>query len=252
MRDMPMSADGDLQKDTGRRSASTSSVLQHAAGFIDDTLRSLGSPLFWPYSSLKGAAELFLNSFDSVYRGGNVRYGDGKPVVLVPGHLGSDVTLEPLSLWLHAIGYRPAKSNVLININDQLLDEPLANAVQQAALRIGRKAVIIAFDTGVRAALRVAESESDLVSDVIGLGLLDRGPKVPAGIHLHVIRSASKTSSASDGNVYHVRGSRALLSINPDALRIVSSVLRDIPIALLDQAETELTGTISADEIAKG
>jgi len=235
MRGISMLDDGDRGKPPNSRSASASSVLQHAAGFIDDTLRSLGSPLFWPYSSLKGAAELFLNSFDMVYRGGNVRYGDGKPVVLVPGHLGSDVTLEPLSLWLHAIGYRPAKSNVLININDRLLDEPLTVAVREATRRIGRKAVIIAFDTGVRAALRVAEIQRDLVSDVIGLGLLDREPSTPLGIHLHIIRSASKAPAHSDGKVYHVRGSRALLSINPDALRIVSTILRDIPIALLDQ-----------------
>src|SRR5438477_3533138 len=104
MRGIPMSDEVNSGKHGAGRSASASNVLKHAASFIDDTLRSLGSPLFWPYFSLKGAAELFLNSFDTVYRGGNVRYGDGKPVVLVPGHLGSDVTLEPLSMWLHAIG----------------------------------------------------------------------------------------------------------------------------------------------------
>ncbi len=37
--------------------------------------------------------------------------------------------------------------------------------------------------------------------------------------------------------MHHVRGSRALLSVNPDALRILAAILRDIPIALLDPRE---------------
>src|SRR5258706_15304234 len=93
------------------RSAST--ILEPAAGFIDETLRTFGLPLFWPYDSLEAAVEVVLNSSDTVYRGQNVRCGDGKPVVLVPGHLGGDVTLAPLSMWLPAIRYPPAKFNIL-------------------------------------------------------------------------------------------------------------------------------------------
>jgi hypothetical protein len=215
------------------RPRSESSVLQHAAAFIDETVRSLGSPLFWPYSSLQAAAELLLHAFDPVYRGVNVRYGDGKPVVLVPGHLGGDATLEPLSMWLHAIGYRPTRSNILININDRLLDQPLALAARGAARRIGRKAVVIAFDTGIRSALRVAEAESDHVSDVIGLGPVDCASSMPSGLRLHII-GPSKAAASPNHTIYHVRGSRALLSVNPDALRILAAVLRDIPITLLN------------------
>ena len=224
-----------LRKRIPRR-ASGSTILGPAAGFIDETLRTFGLPLFWPYESFEAAVEVILNSFDAVYRGRNVRYGDGKPVVLVPGHLGGDVTLAPLSMWLHAIGYRPAKSNILININDHSLDEPLAVASRGAALRIGRKTIIIAFDTGLRSALRVAEVERDYVADVIAVGPPDPMPVVPAGVRLHIIHSARRASVAPDHGVNFVQGSRALLYVNPAAWRVLAGILREIPIALLDRS----------------
>ncbi len=218
------------------RLTSVSRILEPAAGFIDETLRTFGLPLFWPYDSLEAAVEVVLNSSDTVYRGQNVRYGDGKPVVLVPGHLGGDVTLAPLSMWLHAIGYRPAKSNILININDRSLDNPLTVASRAAALRVGRKTVMIAFDTGLRSALRVAEVERDYVSDVIAVGLSDPLPAVPTGVRLHIIESARRASIVPNHEVNPVQGSRALLYVNPAAWRILAGVLREIPITLLDRS----------------
>ena len=217
------------------RHTSGSTILGPAAGFIDETLRTFGLPLFWPYDSFEAAVEVILNSSDAVYRGRNVRYGDGKPVVLVPGHLGGDVTLAPLSMWLHAIGYRPAKSNILININDRSLDKPLTVASRGAALRVGRKAIMIAFDTGLRSALRVAEVERDYVSDVIAMGLSDPMPAVPTGMRLHIIESARRASIVPDHEVNPVQGSRALLYVNPAAWRILAGILREIPITLLDR-----------------
>jgi len=218
------------------RHKSGSTISGTAAGFIDETMRTFGLPLFWPYDSFEAAVEVILNSSDAVYRGRNVRYGDGKPVVLVPGHLGGDVTLAPLSMWLHAIGYRPAKSNILININEQSLDEPLAAASRGAALRIGRKAVMIAFDTGLRSALRVAEVERAYVSDVIAVGPSDPMPVVPIGVRLHIIKSARRASVASDQGVHFVQGSPALLYVNPAAWSVLAGILREIPIALLDRS----------------
>ncbi len=218
---MPNDPDGPRKRMSRVRSVST--ILEPAAGFIDETLRTFGLPLFWPYDSLEAAVEVFLNSSDAVYRGQNVRYGDGKPVVLVPGHLGGDVTLAPLSMWLHAIGYRPAKFNILININDRSLDKPL-------------KTVMIAFDTGLRSALRVAEVERDYVSDVIAVGLSDPMPAVPPGVRLHIIESARRDSVVPDHEVNPVQGSRPLLYVNPAAWRILAGILREIPITLLDRS----------------
>ena len=212
-------------------------VGSHTADLITPMIWMFGLPLLWPYASLAGAAELMLHSLDTVYRGRNVRYGDGKPIVLVPGHLGGDVTLEPLSIWLRGIGYRPLRSNVLINIDDRSLDEPVAAALRAAARRIGRKAVMIALDTGFRAALRVAAAEAEFVSDVIALGLPDRLPPQPSGVHLHIIENASrKPAKPGRPNFHLVSGTRTLLSINPEALRIMAAILRDIPISLLEES----------------
>jgi hypothetical protein len=218
------------------RLTSELTILGPAAGFINETLHTFGLPLFWPYDSLEAAVEVILNSSDAVYRGQNVRYGDGKPVVLVPGHLGGDVTLAPLSMWLHSIGYRPEKSSIPININDRSLDKPLTVASRGAALRVGRKTIMIAFDTGLRSALRVAEVERDYVSDVIAVGLSDPVPAVPTGVRLHIIESARRASVVPDHEVNPVQGSRALLYVNPAAWRILAGILREIPITLLDRS----------------
>jgi hypothetical protein len=129
-------------------------------------------------------------------------------------------------LWLHAIGYRPANSKIIKNNHDRSLDKPLNVASRGAALRIGRKTIMIAFDTGLRSALRVAEVEREYVSDVIALGLSDPMPAAPTGVRLHIIESARRASVAPDQRVNIVPGSRALLYVN----------LREIPITLLDRS----------------
>src|SRR5216684_3171820 len=65
-----------------------------------------------------------------------------------------------------------------------------------------------------------AEVERDFVSDVIALGLPDQMPPEPPGVRLHIVENAWRTSVAAGQNVYLVRGTRALLSINPETLRI--------------------------------
>ncbi|MBV8768229.1 MAG: hypothetical protein JO094_04965 [Hyphomicrobiales bacterium] len=206
----------------------------HKAGrFIGETLGTFGLPFFWPYASMRAVAELILNSADPVYRGHDIRYGDGKPVVLVPGHLGGDVTLTPLAIWLDAIGYRPVKAQVTINLDDRALDEPLVTALRDAARRIGRKAVMIAFDTGVRAAMRVAAIEGEHVSDLIAVGLSDHLPRVPADVRLHVIETSRRVAAAWRDDIHIVDGARTLLAVNPAVLKILSEILREIPITLL-------------------
>ena len=227
----------DIRQDAEQAVDGRPAAGSHNADFITPMIWMFGLPLLWPYASLAGAAELMLHSLDTLYRGRDVRYGDGKPIVLVPGHLGGDVTLEPLSIWLRGIGYRPVRSNVLINIDDRSLDEPVAAALRAAARRIGRKAVMIALDTGFRAALRVAAAEAEFVSDVIALGLPDRLPPQPSGVHLHIIENASrKPAKPGRPNFHLVSGTRTLLSINPEALRIMAAILRDIPISLLEES----------------
>jgi hypothetical protein len=226
--------DEDLQQDDRASFHFISGGLGQARQFLGQTLQTFGPPHFWPYASFKAFAEVVINSWSSVYRGQNIRYGDGKPVLLVPGHLAGDTTLLPLSLWLRGIGYRPARCDIVINMNDQSLDEPLAAALRSAVCRVGRKGVIIAFDTGVRAALRVAAIDQDYISDVIALAPSDRLPDSPAGVRLHVVETSRRSAIPQHPAMHVVDGSNHLLPVNPAALRILSELLREIPITLLD------------------
>ena len=164
---------------------SQSKHFQMIERFVFETLRYYGPPLQWPFLSFEAVAGVVRNVNHPVFRGRNIRYGDGKPLLLVPGHLAGDLTLVPLAMWLRAIGYRPTQLDVPINWNDRLLDKSLAVALPDVARRVGRKAVIVAFGTGVRTALRVAAVEQDHVSDVIALGLPDQLPPIPKGVRLH-------------------------------------------------------------------
>jgi hypothetical protein len=209
--------------------------------FVVETLRTLGPPFQWPLLSLEAMAVVIRHFDDPIFRARNIRYGDGKPLLLVPGHLAGDATLFPLAMWLRAIGYRPAQFNVPINLDDRLLDESLAAALPGAARRIGRKAVIVAFGTGVRAALRVAAVHPDHVSDVIALGLPDQLPPISEGVRLHVVGRAPLPSDVR-GELRIVEGSESLLHVNPKALRTLSEILRQIPISLLESSEDEGPG----------
>lgn len=206
--------------------------------FVVETLRYYGQPLQWPFLSFEAMAGIVRNVHHPVFRGRNIRYGDGKPLLLVPGHLAGELTLVPLAMWLRAIGYRPTQLDVPINWDDRLLDKSLAVALPDVARRVGRKAVIIAFGTGVRTALRVAAVEQDHVSDVIALGLPDQLPPIPQGVRLHVVGRMC----VQPGELRIVEGSEILLHINPKALQVLSEILREIPISLLESDEHEVRG----------
>jgi len=209
--------------------------------FVFETLQNYGPPLQWPFLWLEAIAGALRDHDDPVLHGRNIRYGDGKPLLLVPGHLAGDATLFPLAMWLRAIGYRPTQLDVPINWDDRLLDKSLAVVLPDAARRIGRKAVIITFGTGVRTALRVAALDQDHVSDVIALGLPDQLPPTPKGVRLHVVGRLPSQSNAR-GELRVVKGAEILLHINPKALRVLSEILRLIPISLLESKEDEIPG----------
>ena len=70
--------------------------------------RSLRSELFagLEWAALKASP---------VYYGFGVPHGEGAPVVLVPGFLGSDLSLLELHLWLGRMGYRSHLSGIGVN-----------------------------------------------------------------------------------------------------------------------------------------
>jgi pimeloyl-ACP methyl ester carboxylesterase len=124
----------------------------------------------WPSLLAKAGLEVFTTVRQSVMTGSASRYGDGKPIILVPLLLGSDLTLLPISLWLKALGYRPVLAGLLVNLGGIQGDRALSRAVRAATGRIGRKAVLLAHYSGMAQALRMAERHPEQVSDVVIFG----------------------------------------------------------------------------------
>src|SRR2546428_13059509 len=74
----------------------------------DASIRPIWKESLWPMDWL--ALRL-----SPVYHGAGVPRGDGSPIVLVPGFLGTDAYLFELHSWLGRIGYRPYMSGLGIN-----------------------------------------------------------------------------------------------------------------------------------------
>jgi pimeloyl-ACP methyl ester carboxylesterase len=158
-----------------------------------DTLASTTQWFFSLPSTLTSAAfDSLTIARQSMLVGSSSGYGDGKPIVLVPPHLGSDLALVPLSAWLKALGYRPTTAGLFLNLGDAATDRALANSIHDITVRIGRKAVVVAHSSGHVAALRAAEAQKDRVSDVVVFGASAR--VMPSnGVRTHFVTSGLPT-----------------------------------------------------------
>ena len=181
--------------ENGRDVANLVQVNGHAPPLLD-TLASTAQWFFDLPSTLTNAAfDSLAIARHSMLVGSSSRYGDGKPIVLVPPHLGSDLALLPLSAWLRALGYRPANAGLLLNLGDASTDCALAKSIHDITARVGRKAVLIAHSSGLVAALRAAEAQKGRVSDVVVLGPSARVMR-SNGVRTHFVTSGLPTPHA--------------------------------------------------------
>jgi len=122
-----------------------------------------------------------------VYYGNGVPHGDGSPVVVVPGFLGSDRYLVTLYRWLRRIGYRPYYSGMGRNMRcPDLLVERLLRTVEQAHVDTGLRARIVGHSLGGTLARAVAARAPEQVEQVITLG----SPLAFARVHPLVFAAA--------------------------------------------------------------
>jgi pimeloyl-ACP methyl ester carboxylesterase len=121
----------------------------------------------WPFSLATAGFESFAIARQSIMNGSASRFGDGKPIVLVPRFLGSDFALLPLSLWLKALGYRPVTVGLFLNLADSHSERSLSQAIRETARRAGRKVVLMTHSSGMSGALHTADSHRKWISDVI-------------------------------------------------------------------------------------
>jgi pimeloyl-ACP methyl ester carboxylesterase len=121
----------------------------------------------WPLVAARAGFDVMALARQAVFTGSGSRFGDGKPIILLPHYLGSDLALLPLTIWLKALGYRPATAGLLLNLQDSLVERTLSQLIGDITDRVGRKVVLIAHSTAMPLALNAAGAQRERVSDIV-------------------------------------------------------------------------------------
>ncbi len=122
-----------------------------------------------------------------VYNGFGVPHGDGSPVVVVPGFLGSDRYLMELYYWLKRIGYRPYYSRIGRNADcPDVLMRRLLRTVNRARAENHCKVRLIGHSLGGTIARTVAARKPAAVAQVITLA----SPIRAARVHPAILKAA--------------------------------------------------------------
>jgi pimeloyl-ACP methyl ester carboxylesterase len=140
----------------------------------------------WSSTMLSAAFDSLTIARQSLLAGSSSHYGDGKPIILVPPYLVSDIAVQPLSLWLRALGYRPAAAGLALNLSDASSERALSHLIYELTARVGRKAVLVTHSSGLPLSLRAAERETERVSDIIVFAPLHR-PNLTSDVRVHYL-----------------------------------------------------------------
>ena len=134
-----------------------------------------------------------------VWRGRDVAYGEGRPVLLIPGFLAGDASLGVLSRWLRKLGYRTYGSGIVSNVEcSERAVTKLEGRVIDLSERYGQPVSIIGHSRGGMFGRVLAVRHPDRVSHVVALG----SPLVPSLEDIHPllrlqIRTLQKIQRAS-------------------------------------------------------
>jgi pimeloyl-ACP methyl ester carboxylesterase len=175
----------------------------------------------WPWLLAGVGADTMMIARQSVCFGGKARFGDGKPIILVP-QLSSNLPFLLLSNWLKVLGYRPVITSPSANFSDQSVNDLIRGVTE----RIGRKAVVVTPASGMQLASAVVEAHRDRVSDIVVLNA-SHHPDVPPDIPAHFISSGWSLSLA---------------------IAALPQVLRDIQIELIEVPDSVAPETGYRDE----
>ena len=105
-----------------------------------------------------------------VYYGIGIPRGDGAPVVVIPGFLGSDNYLIEMYYWLRRIGYKPYYSRIGRNAEcPDVLRDRLFKTMDEAQQETGRKLHLIGHSLGGLLARSAAAERPEQVKQVICL-----------------------------------------------------------------------------------
>ena len=114
------------------------------------------------------AAALFRSS---VWRGGGVPDGEGRPVLLIPGFLAGDGSLGTMTHWLRENGYFTRRAGMRANVGCSEETCPrLETRLERFAEATGQRVAIIGQSRGGVFARALAVRRPDLVSGIVTLG----------------------------------------------------------------------------------
>ncbi|MDQ6747327.1 MAG: alpha/beta hydrolase [Candidatus Dormibacteraeota bacterium] len=126
----------------------------------------------------------------SIFAGVGVPAGDGRPVMLIPGFLAGDTSLDTMRGWLRRNGYRTLRSGINLNAqSSEVLLQRIASRLGTEYRRGGRRVSLVGQRRGGVLALGVAQRYPQLVEEVISLGSpigdpLDVHPSTMAAVHV--------------------------------------------------------------------
>lgn len=144
-----------------------------SASTFDKKIHSSSLPIW--VESLIGVDWVMLH-ISPVYFGFGVPKGDGSPVILVPGFMGSDTYLYELYFWLKRIGYSPYLSGIGRNADClNILANKLAKTVSKAHKETGKKVHFIGHSLGGILSRSAALQNPKNVASIITLGSPFRG-----------------------------------------------------------------------------
>jgi pimeloyl-ACP methyl ester carboxylesterase len=147
---------------------------RRAPDMFDVFASCLGLFARWPLALVESALDSMTLVGQTLEAASASSFGDGKPIILVPQHLGSDLALLPICIWLKALGYRPTMASLSLNLRDSSVEHALSRLIGEVTQRVGRKAVLVTHSTGMPAVLRAADAHKERVSDVVILQVLHR------------------------------------------------------------------------------
>jgi pimeloyl-ACP methyl ester carboxylesterase len=114
------------------------------------------------------AAALFRSS---VWRGGGVPDGGGRPVLLIPGFMAGDSSLATLTRWLRGNGYRTHRAGIRANVGcSEDYVTRLEARLEQLYAETGQRVAIVGQSRGGVIARALANRRPDLVCGIATLG----------------------------------------------------------------------------------
>lgn len=142
-------------------------------------------PMWRESFALVEAALLHLSP---IYYGFGAPHGDGSPVILIPGFLGTDAMLLEMYAWLYRMDYRPYFSGLALNAEcpNMLIKRTLNGTLDRARTETGKKAHLIGHSLGGIIALALSEQRPGDVASVTTLGAPFRG----TAAHPNILRAA--------------------------------------------------------------